>query len=102
MPTVEERLAYIEGRVEEHTHAMGEFRSAVVRLDHRMGTLAGRIDGLSDRVDGLDLKVDRVREELAGRFDGLDQKLSRIFLWVVSVQLTVLLAIVGTLLQLAR
>jgi hypothetical protein len=31
MPTVEERLAYIEGRVEEHTRSMEEFRSGVLR-----------------------------------------------------------------------
>jgi len=87
MPTVEERLAYLEGRVQEYSH-MGELRGALLRLDGRM--------------DGLDQKIDRFREELARRIDGVDHRISRGFFWVVGMQLTVLLAIVGTLLQVTR
>ena len=85
MSTVEERLAYLEGRVEEHRRGMAGLGDAVVQFTHRM--------------DGLDLKIDRFREELAGRIDGLDQKLSRHFLWLVGVQVTVLLAVIGALLR---
>ena len=96
MPTVEERLAYLEGRVEEHGRGMAGLGDAVIQFTHRM--------------DGLDLKIDRFREELAGRIDaaeqklagridGLDQKLSRHFLWLVGMQVTVLLAVVGALLR---
>jgi len=124
MPTVEERLAFLEGRVQEHTHGMNEFRSGVLRLDQRMDALDLKIDRvreeLGSRIDALDLKVDRFREELGSRMDGLgarvdaldrkldarfdslDQKASRTFLWVVGVQMTVLLAVIGTLLQVAR
>jgi hypothetical protein len=62
MPTVEERLAWIEGRVEEHTRSMEEFRSGVLRLDQRM--------------DSLDLKVDRVRDELASRIEAVRGELT--------------------------
>ena len=88
MPTVEERLAYLEGRVQEYGHGMEELRGALLRLDGRM--------------DGLDQKIDRFREELARRIDGVDHRISRGFFWVVGMQLTVLLAIVGTLLQVTR
>ena len=91
MPTLEERLAYLEGRVEEHGRGMADLGGGFVRMDHRM--------------DGLDQKIDRFREELASRiarvenrFDGLDQKLSRQFVWLVGAQLTVLLAVIGVLL----
>ena len=61
-------------------------------------------------MDGLDLKIDRFREELAGRIDaveqkltgridGPDQQLSRQFLWLIGVQVTVLLAVIGALLR---
>ncbi len=96
MPPVEERLGYLEGRVEEHGRGMAGLGDAVIQFTHRM--------------DGLDLKIDRFREELAGRIDaaeqklagridGLDQKLSRHFLWLVGMQVTVLLAVVGALLR---
>jgi hypothetical protein len=128
MATVEERLAYLEGRVEEHTRGMGEFRDAVLRFDRRMDgldlkidrcreELVGRIDAvdlkidrcreeLVGRIDAVDLKVDRCREELTrrvdrldGRFDGMDQKISRQFLWLIGVQVTLLLAVIGALLR---
>ena len=92
MPSVEERLAYLEGRIEEHTHAMNGFRDGVRQINHRMDGLSGRIDGLSARVDALDRKLD-------ARFDNLDQKVSRTFLWVVGVQMTILLAVIGALIR---
>lgn len=121
MASVEERIAYLEGRVEEHTRAMDEFRDAVRQIDRRFDGLAARVDALDlkidrvreelgSRIDALDLKVDRFRDELGGhidaldrkldaRFDSLDQKASRTFLWVVGVQMTVLLAVIGALVR---
>ena len=113
MPTLEERLAYLEGRVEEHGRGMADLGDGFVRMDHRMDGLDQKIDRfrgeLASRMDGLDQKIDRFREELTSRIgtverkltdriDGLDQKLSRQFLWLVGAQLTVLLAVIGALL----
>ncbi len=75
--TLEERLAYWEGTVEEHSRGFGELR---------------------ERGFHLDLKVDRVREELARRIEGLDERASRQFTWMVGIQVTILLAGIGTLL----
>ena len=83
MSTVEERLAYLEGRVEEHGRGMAGLGDAVVQFTHRL--------------HGLDLKIDRFREDLVGRIDDLDQKLSRHFLWLVGMQVTVLRAVIGAL-----
>lgn len=114
MPTVEERLAYLEGRVEEHGRGMAGLGDAVIQFTHRMDGLDLKIgrfrEELVGRIDAVDLKIDRFREELAGRIDaaeqklagridGLDQKLSRHFLWLVGMQVTVLLAVVGALLR---
>jgi len=103
MPTVEERLAYLEGRVGEHGHGMANHGDAVVQFTHRMDGLDLKIDRfrdeLANRLDAVDRKIDRFREELMGRIDGLDQKLSRQFLWLVGVQVTVLLAVIGALLR---
>ena len=81
MPTLEERLAYLEGRVEEHGRGMADLGDGFVRMDHRMDGLDQKIDRfrgeLASRMDGLDQKIDRFREELANRMDGLDQKIDR-------------------------
>jgi len=69
--SVEERVAYLEGRVEEHSHAMDEFRDAVRQIDRVREELGGRIDALDRKLDA--------------RFDTIDQKVSRTFLWVVGV-----------------
>ena len=86
--------------------AFDHLRAAVRQVDDKVDR--GR-DALSVRMDALDHKVDRVREELSAqteavrrelsaRIDALDQKMSRQFLWVLGVQITVLLAVIGTLL----
>ena len=101
MPTFEERLAYIEGRVEEHSRNVDGIRDALVslgrRTDARFDSLErrvdARLDGLERRLNVMDTKIDLTR-------DALDQKMSRHFLWPVGIQVTMLVAILGA--QLAR
>ncbi len=131
--TIEERVAYLEGKVDEQSRGYGEVRDAiqqvggqVVALDQKverfrdqlsgridsLGTrvdhldqkvdrfreeLSARIDTLNGRVDGLDQKVDRFREELSARIGALDQKVSRQFVWMVGIQITILVTVVGVL-----
>ncbi len=95
-PTLEERVAYLEGKVEEQSRLGSEIREMISHLDQR---LSSRIDGLSSRIDALDQKVDRIREELSGRIDSLDQKFSRYFLWIIGIQVTIFLAIIATFLK---
>ena len=85
MPTIEERVAYLEGKVDEHSRGFAELRDLILHLN--------------SRVDALDQKVDRFREELSTRIDALDEKFSRYFLWTIGIQITVLLAVIGALLS---
>ena len=79
MPTIEERLAYLEGRVGEHGHGMANLADAVAQFTQRMDGLDLKIDRfreeLSGRLDAVALKIDRFREELAGRIHGVEQRL---------------------------
>ncbi len=123
-PSIEERVAFVEGKVEEHSRGFGEAREMWVHVDGQVrdldqkvdrfrGELGARIDavhsGLSSRLDALDRKVDRFRDELSARIDAvhnglssridaldqkLDQKMTNQFRWIVSIQVTVLVAIV--------
>lgn len=70
MATIEERVAFIEGQMSEQSHALIELRDAVRHVD----------------------------QKLDARFQTLDDKVSRQFVWLVGVQVTTLLAVVGALL----
>ena len=108
-PTLEERVAYLEGKMGEQSQSFGEIRESIVHLDGRVDALGLRIDALDQkldrrvdaldkRIDALDHKVDRFRAELADRIDSLDQKVSRHFTWLVGIQITVLLSVIAALL----
>ena len=101
MRTFEERLAYIGGRVEEHSRNVDGIRDALVSLERRTDArfdslerrVDARLDGLERRLNVMDTKIDLTR-------DALDQKMSRHFLWLVGIQVTMLVAMLGA--QLAR
>lgn len=105
--TIEERVAYLEGKVEEHSKAWEDLKDMIIHLEGRINALDQKVDTridsldqrLSSRIDGLDQKVDRFREELSARIDGLDQKFSRYFLWILGIQVTIFLAIIATFLR---
>jgi uncharacterized coiled-coil protein SlyX len=82
-PSLEERVAYLEGKVEEHSHGYAQIRDDIQQL--------------RQQVFHLDQKVDRFREELSGRIDALDQKFSRWFAWLTGILVTALLAQLGLL-----
>ncbi len=107
MPTVEERVAYLEGRLQDQDVAFDDLRSSIRTLDER---LTGRIDGLDERLTG---RIDVLDERLTGRLDALDAKvdrvfyelesrISRLFNWSVGIQMSVLLAVIAALLTLRR
>ena len=88
MPTIEERVAFIEGQMSEQSHALIELRDAV--RQPQSGTAGRRApsrpeDGRAIRSRGSSFRV-------------LDDKISRQFIWLVGVQVTTLVAIVGALL----
>ena len=88
MPTLEERVACLEGQVNEQSHALPEVRDSVRHLEHRMDA---RFEALERRFEARFDAADR-------RLGGLEEKVSRQFVWVVGVQGTTFVAIVGALL----
>ncbi|MCS7235187.1 MAG: hypothetical protein RMM30_04330 [Armatimonadota bacterium] len=105
MPTLEERVAYLEGKVEELSGGHTQLRQGIHVLDQKVDRFR---EELSSRIDALDHKVDRFREELSSRIDALDhrlntridtldQKVSRWFAWLAGFLITALLAQLGLL-----
>jgi len=115
--SLEERVAYLEGKVEEQSNFSMRIEALDQKVDRFRTELSSRIDALSSRIDLLDQKVDRFRAELSSRIDALDQKLdrfreelssridaldykmSRQFIWLVGIQIAMMLAVIGALLR---
>jgi len=74
VPSVDERVAYLEGRVEDHSGGMAELREDVRDV----------------RVDVRELRADMHRH-----LHALDTKLN----WVIGSQLAMALAVIGALLR---
>ena len=74
MESVEERVAYLEGRGEDHSQMVNGIRDALVSLEARMDR----------RFEGIDR-----------RFEAIDAKMSKQFVWLVGMQVTTLLAVAG-------
>ena len=70
MATVEERLAKLEARVEEHSQMFVTMRETLVAFEHRMDA---RFDGIERRFDAVDR-----------RFETLDTK----FVWLIGLYVT--------------
>ena len=89
----------VEGQVSEHTQTLIDIRDSIRQLerrfDARLDTIDRRIDGLEDK---LDRRIDGLEDKLGRRIEGLDDKLGRQFSWLVGIQVTTLVAIVGALL----
>jgi hypothetical protein len=99
VPTLGERVSYLEGRVEEHARQTDGIRDALSALERRFDArvqglerrLDARCDAFDARMDRLDDRMDR----LEGRMDRLDDKMSRQFVWLAGVQVTTLAAVLG-------
>ena len=89
----------------EQSQTMTEIRDVLrhleQRIDGRFEGVENRFQGLETRFDSIDRRfdiVDRRFEAVDRRIDGLDAKVSRQFVWLVGIQVTTLVAIVGALL----
>jgi hypothetical protein len=98
MPSLEERVAFLEGRTEEHSAKLAAVRNGISEIradvrelrtyvDVRLGALDTKIDA---RLGTLDSKIDT-------KTDNFDAKITRHFTWLVGIQVAVLVAIVGAL-----
>ncbi len=110
MPTIEERVAYLEGKDEKHSHAFESLKDMMIHLDSRINALdakvdrridalEGRINAFNGRISTLEGRINALDEKVDRRIDALDAKLSKYFLWLFGIQVSILLAIIATLLR---
>jgi hypothetical protein len=89
VPSVDERVAYLEGRVEDHYGAMAEIRTDLREMRTEM-----RTDMHALRVEVRD-EIRELRGDMSSRFHALDTKIN----WVIGSLLAMALAVVGALLK---
>jgi hypothetical protein len=97
MATVEERLAFVEGRVQEHSAMINDIREALASLETRMDR---RFEAIDRRFDAIDRRFESVDLRFMGidqRLDGIDNKLTRYFTWLIGLYVTGLIAVVAAL-----
>ena len=98
VPSLEERVAYLEGRTEEHTAAMGEVRSDIRELRAEMIRRFEHVDHRFGQIDRRFEQIDRRFEQIDGRLHHMDTR----FTWLIGVQFATLLAVIAALLGTAR
>ena len=94
MGTLEERVAFVEGKLGEQSIMIEGIRQAIgsleSRLDARLNGLDQRLIALEARLDqrfsAIDQRfsvIDQRFTAMDGRFDALDVKMTRQFQWVM-------------------
>ena len=116
MGNIEERVAYIEGRVEEQGRGMDGIRDAIVHLEERMDARFAGVDArftsmassIDERFTSMGSSIDARFASVAARFDAvdrrldaldarvtaLDDKMTRVFMWLVGLNVATLAAVV--------
>lgn len=89
MQSLQERVAYLEGRAED----ISAFRPEVGQRFDRIDAQFDRIDAQFDRVDAKFVRVD-------AKFERLEAKVDDHFKWLVGIQVTSLLVIFGAIIGL--
>ena len=92
MPTIEERVAFLEGRVTEHTRGIDGLREAMASLEARMDR---RFEGVDRRFESLEQRLHAFEDRVGRRFDDLDAKISRHFVWLVGIVVTAMAAMLA-------
>ena len=86
MQSLEERVAYLEGRSEEHASAIAEVR-------HDVRGLRAEMIRRFEQVDRRFEQIDKRFEHVDGRFSHMDNR----FNWLVGLQFATLLGVIALL-----
>jgi hypothetical protein len=111
--SLDERVAYLERRMEVHTAIMADLRGSVrgIRTDltalrtemhQRFERMEQRFERVDQRFDLLEQKFGLIDQKFDGKLDRLDQKIDRHFMWLIGMFATLLLALFGLGVQVAR
>ena len=93
-PALEERVAKLEGRVEGFEAHFSAIYGRFDAVDQRFAAIDRRFETVDRRFAAFDRRFETLEQRMTEGFDSLDQKISRHFVWLVGIQISVLLAVV--------
>ena len=92
--TVEERVTEVEYKVAENARSIDGLREAIVEgfkaMDRRFEAMDRRFEDMDRRFEDMGQRFDR-------RLEVVDENMSRQFRWIVGIQITTLLAMIGAI-----
>ena len=106
--TVEERVTEVEYKVAENARSIDGLREAIVEgfkaMDRRFEAMDRRFEAMDRRFEAMDRRfeaMERRFEAMVQRFDRrlevVDENMSQQFRWIVGIQITTLLAMIGAI-----
>lgn len=102
--SVEERLVTVEHKVEENARRIDGLHEAIRDLGDRMERRFDAIDRRFEAIDGRFAAIDRRFEVIDGRFaandtrfETLQQNMASQFRWIVGIQMTTLIVVIGAI-----
>ena len=92
--TEEERATEVEYKVAENARSIDGLREAIVEgfkaMDRRFEAMERRFEAMDRRFEAMEQRFDR-------RLEVMDENMSRQFRWIVGIQITTLLAMIGAI-----
>jgi len=88
--SVEERLATVEHKVEENARRTDGLHEAISELGNRMER---RFEAVDRRLEAIDRRF----EAIDRRFEGIERNMSGQFRWIIGIQMTTLIAMIGAI-----
>ncbi|ODS30689.1 MAG: hypothetical protein SCARUB_04199 [Candidatus Scalindua rubra] len=99
---LEERVARLEGRVDEHSKFVEGIQVSITRMEKRFDNLDIKIDNvrniLEQKIEGLDKKIDNKIDGLDKKIDNSNRRMDTMFRWIVGIQITTWITIIMTIL----
>ena len=90
--TAEKRVTEVEYKVAENARSIDGLREAIVEgfkaMDRRFEAMDHRFEAMDRRFEAMEQRFDR-------RLEVVDENMSRQFRWIVGIQITTLLAMIG-------
>ena len=86
----EERLATVGHKVEENARRTDGLHEAISELGNRMER---RFEAVDRRFEAIDRRFEAVDR----RFEGIERNMSGQFRWIIGIQMTTLIAMIGAI-----
>lgn len=105
--TLEERVAYLEGKVEEHSYAWQDLKEAIRETNNRITLLEqkidqrfGQIDQRFGQIDQRFGQIDQLIAHLEQRIAQIDQRIDKLFFFILATLVSSIGALISTLINL--